>query len=104
MVNTITHELIHRLLIDNTLIDYEHDFIPDWEQLFGANHTWNTLVHIPVHAVMKQLYLDKINRPDLLELDLEETKNNPPYVAAWQYVNDNDYAEIVSSLSISKSC
>ena len=103
LVNTITHELIHRLITDNTSVQYDHDFLTDWKKLFGDSHDWNALVHIPVHAVMKKLYLDVINRPDLLKLDIEAVKDNPPYAAAWVYVEDGDYASIVDSLSISKS-
>jgi len=103
LVNTIAHELIHRLITDNTVVDYDHDFLADWSQLFGNNHDWNTLVHIPVHAVMKRLYLDVIDRPDLLAFDVEDTKNNIPYANAWNYVNSNDYLKIIDSLSVSKS-
>ena len=103
LVNTITHELSHRLITDNLAIDYYHNFLADWKQLFGDNHDWNTLVHIPVHAVMKKLYLDILDRPDLLAYDIENTKDNVPYADAWEYVNSNDYVKIVDSLSISKS-
>ena len=103
LVNTITHELIHRLITDNSSVSYDHDFLADWKQLFGEDHDWNTLVHIPVHAVMKKLYLDCIDRPDLLAFDIEDTKDNVSYAAAWAYVKDRDYASIVDSLAISKS-
>lgn len=103
LVNTITHEMIHRLITDNTSTDHDHDFVADWRKLFGENHNWNTLVHIPVHAVMKKLYLDIINRPDLLELDIKDVRNNKPYADAWAYVNKHDYNEIITSLSISRS-
>ena len=103
LINTITHEMIHRLITDNTEIDYEHDFISDWKNLFGDDHDWNTLVHIPVHATMKKLYLEVLNRPDLYKLDMKEVKDNKPYVDAWSYVNDQDYQDIIASLSISKS-
>lgn len=102
LVNTITHELIHRLLTDNTVVPYGHNFVESWEGLFGNDHTKSALVHIPVHAVMKKLYLDVINRPELFELDMNETLDNIPYVSAWKYVNGNDYSEIVASLSVSK--
>jgi len=102
LVNTIAHELIHRLLTDNTSVPYDHDLLADWRKLFGDKHDWNTLVHIPVHAVMKKLYLDVINRPDLLALDIEVTKNNPPYAAAWAYVQKGDCIDIIKSLSVSK--
>jgi hypothetical protein len=102
LINTIAHEMIHRLLTDNTSTDYDHDFVTDWKKLFGENHDWNTLLHIPVHATMKKLYLDVLKRPDLLELDMEEVKENKPYAEAWFYVNQHDYEDIISSLSISK--
>lgn len=103
LVNTLTHELIHRLLTDNTSTDYYHDFLSDWETLFGSDHNKKTLIHIPVHAVMKSLYIDTINRPDLLEYDIRETKHNKPYADAWEYVQKNDYDDIVRKLSISKT-
>lgn len=99
LVNTLTHEIVHRLLTDNTSTDYDHDFLTDWKKLFGESHDWNTLVHIPVHAVMKKLYLDGIDRPDLLAFDINDVKDNPPYAAAWAYVEANDYVGIVKSLS-----
>lgn len=103
LVNTITHEMIHRLITDNTSIDYDHDFINDWRNLFGDEHDWNTLVHIPVHAVMKKLYIDTLNRADLFELDMKSVKEYKPYIDAWEYVNKNDYNKIIDSLAISKS-
>lgn len=103
LVNTIAHELIHRLITDNTSVNYDHDFLADWKKLFGENHDWNTLVHIPVHAVMKKLYLDVIDRPDLLRFDIKDVKADPPYAAAWSYVESGNYKNIVDSLSFSKS-
>lgn len=103
LINTLTHELIHRLLTDNTSINYQHDFLADWKAIFGDNHDFNTLVHIPVHAVMKKLYLDVIDRPDLLQLDIDNVSNNQPYARAWEYVNNNDYVELINKLEISKS-
>lgn len=103
VVNTITHELLHRLITDNTSTDYEHDHIKDWEELFGTNHSINTLIHIPIHAGMKKLYLDVINRSDLLKLDIKESKQYPDYAKAWQYVEENDYNKIMKQLTTSKN-
>ena len=94
---------IHRILTDNTSTDYYHDFLSDWKMLYGDTHDMKTLIHIPVHAVMKKLYLDSIHRPDLLKFDIDSTKNNAPYAAAWDYVTNHDYNEIVAGLSISKT-
>lgn len=57
-INTLTHELIHRLLTDNTSISHETLLLPEWEKLFGSKHSFITIVHIPVHAVHKAIYLD----------------------------------------------
>jgi len=103
LINTVTHELIHRLLTDNTSVAYGHNFVSDWKALFGDHHEWKTIVHIPVHAVMKKLYLDVLNRPDLLALDIEKVEKNKPYRDAWTYVNTNDYVAIIDKLSVSKA-
>lgn len=99
LVNTLTHELIHRLLIDNTSFPHDHHFSKGWRTVFGEEHEQKVLVHIPVHAVMKMLYLDVINRPDLLALDREITRNNKPYADAWRYVDETGYKVIIGKLS-----
>lgn len=98
VVNVLTHELLHRLLTDNTVTSYEHDFLKDWQKLFGE-HDFNTLVHIPVHAAMKKIYLESIKRPDLLELDRKAVKDNKPYADAWKYVDEQGHEEILEKLA-----
>jgi hypothetical protein len=98
LVNTLVHELLHRLITDNTSTNYEHDFIKDWRELFGEEHSKKALIHIPIHAGMKKLYLDVIDRPDLLELDINTVEKYPAYAKAWEYVNENDYNDIVAKL------
>jgi hypothetical protein len=103
LVITIAHELIHRLITDNNTLQYDHKFLDEWRQAYGDEHMKNTLIHIPVHAVLKSLYLDVLNRPDLLELDIHSVDENPPYKAAWKYVNENDYKEIIAKIISPKS-
>lgn len=98
VVNTLTHELLHRLLTENTITDYTYDYLSGWKELFG-DLEFNTLVHIPVHAVMKKLYLEDIARPDLLELDKLKVKDNQPYVDAWEYVDKNGHEQIIDKLN-----
>jgi len=97
VVNTLTHELLHRLLTDNTATNHGHDFLKDWRQLFG-DLPFNTLVHIPVHAGMKNIYSNVVNRPDLLEMDMKDMADNPDYANAWKYVEEHDYKKIIHKL------
>lgn len=98
LVNTVTHELLHRLLTENTITDYTYDYLTGWKELFG-DLEFNALVHIPVHAIMKKIYLDKIDRPDLVDLDKQMVKDNQPYVDAWAYVDEIGYDEIIEKLN-----
>lgn len=99
LVNILAHELAHRLLTDNTLFDYDFDFISQWQEMFGDKVSRVTLIHIPVHAVMQKLYLDILERPDLLKLDIKRNKEYPDYDAAWDYVNKHGYEEIIKELT-----
>lgn len=87
LLNVVTHEIIHRLLTDNTSHDLYHDYVDDWKKMFGEEHSQNTLVHIPVHAVMEKLYVDVLERPDLVALDKKSVADNPDYTKAWEYVD-----------------
>lgn len=99
-IDTLTHELTHRLLTDNTLIPHETMLLEPWQKLFGKNHSFGTVVHIPVHAVNKAIYLDVLNEPDRLERDIAGNKKYEAtdYIAAWDYVEKHGYKEIISKL------
>ncbi|MFV0556713.1 MAG: hypothetical protein ACK5LM_06405, partial [Lactovum sp.] len=56
-VDQLTHEMIHILLTDNdkASIDSLGSPVGDvWARLFGDQHSFVTLVHIPVHAIHKR--------------------------------------------------
>lgn len=97
-VACLIHELLHRLLTDNTKLDYDIDLIKPWRELYGKDHSVNTIVHIPVHAGVKAILLDVLNRPDLLEKEILGNKDYPDYRKAWEYVDKNDYKEIIKNL------
>ncbi len=103
-VDTLTHEIIHRLLTDNTSIPYQQDTLrPKWQKMFGKDHTFTTLVHIPVHAVHKSIYLDTLNAPERLERDKDfyrKTKDKD-YLLAWDYVEEHGYKKIIRQLKTS---
>ena len=58
------------------------------------------LVHIPVHAVHKAIYLDVLNEPKRLERDISNNKmhKSKDYIDAWNYVHKHGYEEIINKL------
>lgn len=104
-VDVLTHELCHVLLTDNTTysIHSSHkdlDLRDRWAALFGTEHESNTLVHIPVHALCKYIYLDVLRDPSRLERDMKDVQQYAPYRAAWKYVNNHDYKDIIRDLKM----
>lgn len=97
-INVLTHEIIHRLLTDNTTYEYNHDFVALWRGMFGDELSQNALIHVPVHAVMKKLYVDIMDRPGLVDLDRKSVAKNASYVEAWEYVDRHGYDEVVKKL------
>lgn len=98
-IDILTHELLHRLLTDNTALPYDTDLKPRWQKLFGSNQNFKTLIHIPVHATLKAIYLDILKEPERLERDIEDSKKiGGAYTEAWDYVNEHDYWKIVQQL------
>lgn len=102
-IDTIMHELLHVLFTDNTSFSMHNKnqnitLIEKWRALFGEDLEWKTIVHIPVHAGLKALFLDVINQPDRLERDIRRHDNNPAYKKAWEYVEENDYKVINNKL------
>lgn len=99
-VDILTHELLHRLLSDNTAIPSEFQILSEWEKLFGSGHSKRMLVHIPVHAVHKAIYLEVLQATERLERDVEVFKKigAKDYVDAWEYVETHGYQKITEEL------
>ena len=102
-IEVFTHEIAHRLLTDNTKItgSPSRKILKTWKNLFGEEHAWNTLVHIPVHAVLEYIFIDVLNEPERLERDIELCKKYPPYDDAWKYVKEQGYRSILEKLKLS---
>lgn len=102
-IETLTHELLHGLFTDNNAFSM-HDtnqsvkLIDEWKNLFGAELEWKTLVHIPIHAGLKAIFLDTLHAPERLERDITRHQNNLSYKAAWDYVEEHGYEDINSIL------
>lgn len=99
-VDTLTHELLHRLLTDNTKVDYDIFMLPEWRKLFGESLRSGTVVHIPVHAIHKYIYLEILDEPGRLERDINRPRKSGDsvYVESWAFVEKHGYKSIISSL------
>lgn len=97
VVNVIAHELMHRLLTDNTAYD-DKGLVSHWQDLFGADHSRVALTHIPVHAGLKMLFIDVLNEPERFTKDIERSQRFEPYKQAWAYVEANGYEKIIDRL------
>lgn len=93
LVCNLTHELIHRLLMDNTTHDDTKSY-EEWTSMFGV-HNPVTLIHIPVHAIMHEIFIDKIVTPEFLE---QEVLGSGDYRESWDYVRQHSYLEITKKL------
>lgn len=100
-VDVLAHELIHVLLTDNnilTVMNIKSRNRLKFGELFGKEHSNTTLVHIAVHAGLKKLYLDVLKDPSRLERDIEHCKTLSDYYKAWNYVEKNNYEEILQKI------
>lgn len=97
VINLLTHELVHRLVTDNTKAEYGENMIEDWRMLFG-NLGFNTLTHVPVYAVMKKIYLEVLERPDLLKKEAQSIGEDQEYAEAWAYVEQQGYQTVIDKL------
>jgi hypothetical protein len=70
--------------------------------MFDEQPTRTALLHLPVHAIHKAIYLDVLKAPERLERDIEDCKKFDKkansYVAAWDYVEKHGYENIIKQL------
>lgn len=98
-VEVLTHEMIHRLLTDNIQTPYDAMYADHWKELFGKDHSFGTLVHIPVHAVLQAIFDDVLHEPARTKNDRELCRKWPDYDAAWSYVEKHGYKKIIEQLT-----
>lgn len=102
-VDVFTHELSHRLLTDNDKYQIEtarRKLGGAWAELFGKEHSFKTLVHIPVHALLEYIFVDVLDEPQRLERDKEYLKKHADYDDAWKYVAQAGYKNIIDKLAV----
>lgn len=99
-LEVFTHELTHRLLTDNTKLSKKRygKLSSYWKELFGNDHSFVALVHIPVHAVLEYIFVDVLREPERLQRDKEACTQFADYNLAWQYVETHGYKNILKQL------
>ncbi|MBU4536465.1 hypothetical protein KJ603_00290 [Patescibacteria group bacterium] len=99
-VNTMTHELIHKLFTDNARgIDRGKVYPNIFKDMF-PNEKATTQSHIVVHAILKYVYLDVLKDKKRLEKDRNKSKNHSTneYNRAWEIVEEQGYLNLIEKL------
>lgn len=97
-VEVLTHEICHRLLTDNQY-DTEYPILKDeWVRMFGDEVSMNTRNHIPVHAMLQAIFDDILKEPARTKNDKVLCTQWPDYDAAWKYVDEHGYKNIIEQL------
>ena len=104
-LDTLTHELIHVLLLDNQLVQTagkDRDLMlgSRWQLLFGDGHSFNTVVHIPVHAVLDRVFTEYFGDVSRRDRDIENVRTfkDPAYSLSWDYVVREGAEKIVEQI------
>jgi len=91
-VDTLTHEILHRLLTDNTAqIDASAWVAERFPELCDAK----TINHIMVHAAHEAIYRDILWDPTRLDADIAMCQNSPAYRESWKLVQHVGYRVIL---------
>lgn len=90
-VDILTHELIHRILTDNTK---SVDVKTIWEEMFPGKER---LVrnHVLVHAVHEHLYREIMQDTKRLERDIKNSEQFPAYRESWDIVRKRGYKDLI---------
>ena len=93
-IDVVTHELIHRLLLQPKNID---DTEAKWSKLYEEmdGQSENVIDHVRVHAVHELLYL-KLFDEGRLARDKAEVAKLAEYKQAWDIVEERGAQDIVS--------
>lgn len=97
-IEVFTHEVIHRLLTDNNKLKNDESrerLVGFWKEIFGEEHSFNTLVHIPVHAVLEHVFTETLDEPERVQRDIELCSKYEHYALAWKYVKEKGYKNVI---------
>jgi hypothetical protein len=91
-IDVLTHELIHVILTKNTTGKFVGDI---WDKLYSEAISKSSRNHVLVHAIHKAIYLDVLNQPERLQLDINKCQKAPGYADAWNIVEKRGYKELI---------
>lgn len=98
-INSLTHELIHRLFSDNT------QKVDAWDFLKDSFPKENKLTqnHILTHAILKFIYLDILKNEEKLEKNIERSSKASfiEYARAWDIVEKKGYLKLIEDFKTS---
>ena len=97
-VEILAHEICHRLLTDNNETPYDTNYVEEWQKLFGKQHDWNVLVHVPVHAMLQAIFDDILHEPKRTANDKKLCEQWESYDRAWRYVDEVGYKRVIEQL------
>ncbi len=95
-LDTLTHELIHRIL---SQYSNPKRFLKNWEKIMERykEHVQVTKTHIVVHAIHEHI-LRKFYGEARTNHEINNTKN-PDYIVAWDVVKKDGYKNIITDLT-----
>lgn len=91
-VDILTHEILHIILTDN---DKKLNVSEIWKKMFPDVTDVKTLNHIVVHAVHKEIYLNKLKDESRFTRDIEGCQKFKSYKDAWDIVEKNGHLKII---------
>lgn len=93
-IDSLVHELIHQLLIQNEVNSWDV-----WKYFHKKyiSESFNTRIHIPVHAIHRHIFL-KFFSEKRLKRDVKIASEYPEYKRAWDIVEKEGYRNIIQNL------
>lgn len=90
-INTITHELIHKLFTDNA----KEKVYPNIFKDMFSDEGVSTQSHIIVHAILKYVYLDVLKNEKMLKDNIKKSEKAGDYKKAWKIVEKEGYLNLI---------
>jgi len=92
-IENIIHELVHNIMVQNNWPNFNHRFFKKYK-----NYKFNTMIHIPVHAILKLVFLELFGEKKTAKLIMSYERAPPEYTQAWKIVEKEGAMEIIKKL------